>query len=62
MTPAKLRAWITRSGLNTYTAPAVLGVSRRTLMRYLSGEIETPKPVAKLIELQQEQRNGKARL
>ena len=47
MTPDDLRAWQTRMGLTTYSAPAALGVSRSTYNTWLSGE----RPVTLTIAL-----------
>lgn len=47
MTPAELQKAIDRAGHSQSSAARELGISRRMLMRYLSGEY----PVPRLVEL-----------
>lgn len=50
MTADQLRQWIAARGLNTYTAPSVLGISRRQLHNYLSGAQPIPQTIELLTE------------
>lgn len=43
MTPAELRAWRSRMGLEQITAAKLLGIGRRTYQRYEGGEVEPPR-------------------
>ena len=45
MPPAEFRAWIERHGFTLETAAQALGLSRRTVAYYLSGEQPVPKTV-----------------
>lgn len=48
MTPAQIRAWRKRLGLSLTDAAEVLGVERRTYMRWESGDRPVSRTVAKL--------------
>ena len=45
MTPAALKAWMTRLGLNKSEAAESLGISRSTLDRYLNGKNAIPHKI-----------------
>lgn len=48
MTPDDFRAWRTRLGLSLTGAGAALGVTRRAVMMYQSGDRPVSLPIAKL--------------
>jgi hypothetical protein len=45
MSAAAFRAWVERNGLTLDAAAEALGLSRRTVAYYLSGELPVPKTV-----------------
>src|SRR5215475_4882329 len=46
MTPEDMQAWRVRHGLSLTVASDVIGISRRSLQDYLSGDTEIPQVVA----------------
>ena len=51
MNGSNFRAWRTAFGLSLTEAACVLGMSRRTICRYQSGDSPVPEPVAKLCNI-----------
>jgi DNA-binding transcriptional regulator YiaG len=51
MTPAELRASLTRLNLSQVGAARLLNVDPRTMRRWISGEIAVPGPVVVLLDL-----------
>jgi transcriptional regulator with XRE-family HTH domain len=59
MTPHEFKSWKLRLGLTWSAAAEALGISPRLGMKYASGENPVPKPIAKLCDYLEQERNGK---
>lgn len=51
MTPVDLRATLALAGLSQLELARVLAVDARTVRRWISGEVEIPPPVGKILYL-----------
>lgn len=45
MTPKQLRKLLERAGLNQSKAARLIGLTDRSMRRYIAGELETPRAV-----------------